>query len=244
MKLKYAFLSFTIALIFVVLVTAFPSNMIKISAISTGFETSQIPTDTKDSFIYNINLQLITEEPTKRTLGCFDVNENGDVAVGHSTGSSKKQTVCIYSSDGFFKYGYTFNCTGDFGIEWAGENINIYFVRSDMIVSVALDGKILNVCEVEDTIANNSYRNHRIYATEKKIQNTTYSLKNNIGLLDWFATSYSQIVAIDTSGNQNIIYDVSSTQITRTTALFIVILCALITAAFTIRSIVKVNSKT
>lgn len=41
-------------------------------------------------------------------------------------------------------------------------------------------------------------------------------IRNDMGIFNWIATSYSQIVTIDATGSESIIYDVNSMQLTKT----------------------------
>ena len=207
-------------------------NPIVANAINTGFLTDELPEKVQNQFVENIELRLIETEPTKSSVVCFDVNENQMIAVGQK--SSDRKIICVYSSDGIFQYGYTFNCSGDFGVEWDKDNLNIYFVRSDVVISVSQDGEISNVLEVTNSIENNSYVNHFMHATKKNIGDTTYLIRNDMGIFNWVATSYSQIVIKDVSGAENVVYDVNSTQLLST------ILSAIFTLAFAIIVVIVV----
>ena len=213
-------------------------NPIVANAINTGFLTNELPEEEQISFVQNIDLCLIESEPSKNAVVCFDVNENQMIAVGQK--SSDRKTICIYSSDGTFQYGYTFNCSGEFGVEWDKDNLNIYFVRSDVVISVSPNGEILDVLEVTNSIENNSYVNHFMHTTKKTIGDATYLIRNNMGIFNWVATSYSQIVVKDSVGAENIIYDVNSVQLL-STILSIIFVFAIVIVAVTIilRPIIK-----
>lgn len=176
-------------------------------AMNTDFSTEQISPDKQKSFIQNIGISVFTEEPRKTEIECFDVGENGLVAVGVGTGETKK--VCVYALDGEFQYGYSFSCSGSFGVEWDGDNIIIYFVRSDAAVSVDPNGKVNDILKIKNTSENNSHWNNSVFATKKLVDSTEYTLKNDMGFLNVFATAHSQITIRDQSGKESIIYDVS-----------------------------------
>jgi len=93
--------------------------------------------------------------------------------------------------------------------------LNIYFVRSSVIVSVNPKGEVLGAFEVENTIDNNSYINHFFHTTKRTIGKDEYLIGNNMGLLNFFATSYSQIIVKDSTGFENVIYDVGSMYLTK-----------------------------
>lgn len=179
-------------------------------AMNTGFSTNELSKEEQESFISNINITLLTAEPAKKNILCFDVNESGLVAIGQ-VGSNRK-VLCVYNAEGAFLYGYTFNCTGTFVAEWNSEYLNIYFVRSDVIISLDSDGNILDIKEVQNTIDNNAHNNTLLYSTSRIVGDTTYLVRNDMGIFNWVATSYSQIIAMDTNGVEHIIYDVPSPQ--------------------------------
>ena len=204
------------------------ANVMKVNAMHTGFQTDELPSEEKNMFISNINILSIDEEPVKKTITCFDINSNQLIAIGQNT--SDRKTICVYSNEGTFQYGYTFDCTGSFGVEWDEENLNIYFVRSDVIVSLDSDGNILDIKTVQDTIDNNSYSNLLLYSTTRTVANTTYLIRNDMGILNWIASSFSQIVTIDATGAESIIYDVNSMQLTKT-IVTISLICAFVFVA-------------
>lgn len=203
-------------------------NLIVAKAMNTGFLTDKLSEDEKNIFISNIDFHLIESEPAKNAVECFDVNKNEMIAIGQK--SQNRKIICVYSSDGNFQYGYAFDCYGSYGVEWDEENLNIYFIRSSMVISVAPNGEILDVLEVTNSIENNSYVNHFIYATERTIGDTTYLMRNDMGIINWIASSYSQIIIKDVSGAENIIYDVSSTQLLNT-IISIIFVCVFIFVA-------------
>ena len=191
-------------------------------AMNTGFSTENMAPNDQQIFLSNINLYLITEEPKKSTITCFDVNDNGLIVVG-SEGSTKK-SVSVYTSDGTFNYGYAFNCSGSFGVEWDDNNIIIYFVRSDVAALFDAAGTNLELKKIQDTTDNNSYWNHSVYSTQRTINEEQYSMRNNMGLLNIFASSYSQLIKTNSDGNTVIIYDASSEYTTRFVTIFIAVI--------------------
>ena len=237
MKLKRDYL-FLLSLFMCVLF----ANVMKVNAMNTGFETDHLPAEVKNRFISNSNILLIEDEPAKKAIKCFDVNSDNLIAIGQNTRDRK--TICIYSSNGVFQYGYTFDCSGDFGVEWDGENLNIYYVRSDVIVSVTPSGEIVGVCEVQNTIENNSYVNRFIHASQRTVGDTEYFIGNNMGILNLFASSYSWIIIKDITGAERVIYDVSSIQLANMIAT-IVVVCMVVAVAVVViaREFIKLKRR-
>jgi len=216
MKMKRSCLFLLFTFIFVLF-----TNMMTVEAVHTGFQTDYMTNEDKNTFISNVNISPIDQEPAKNTIKCFDVNNNHLIAIGQN--ASERKTICVYSNEGVFQYGYTFRCNGDFGIEWDGENLNIYFVRSDVIVSVTPGGEVLDVLEVQNTIDNNSYVNHFIHSTKRVIDDTEYVIENNPRIFDWVTASYSQVVVKDETGSETTIYDAASVQVFNVIVTFIIV---------------------
>ena len=95
---------------------------------------------------------------------------------------------------------------------------------------------------LKKTKKNNSYKNKLLYSTERKIGDVEYSIENNMGLLNLFASSYSQVLVKDAIGAENVIYDVSSMQLANMIATVAVILVVVILAVVLItRQFIKLK---
>lgn len=227
-KLICLFLSFIIAF------ACFTNVTIKAGAMNTGFSTEELSVEEQNTFVSNVEIELLTEEPEKRNILCFDVNNQGMIAIGQSGLRGKE--VCIFNTSGEFLYGYTFNCNQSFGIEWDGKCINIYFVRSDVIISVDSNGDIIEAKEVQDTTDNNTHRNKLLYSTSRTVGDTTYQIRNNLGVFSWIKLFYSQVIGIGIDGEESIIYDVGSNPV-----LIMVILLGFIILFFGVVTIIALN---
>ena len=183
---------------------------VEVLAMNTGFSTELLPEDDVNTLLKNVNISLLADEPPKKTIECFAVNEDGVIAIGCS--SSENKTVCIYTSDGVFQYGYSFKYTGSFGIELDKSVLNIYLVRSDIAIAVNSVGEVESILKIQNTSENNSYWNDCVFSTKRKIGDTEYSLENDMRILNVFASSYSQLIITNKYGEESIIYDVNSAQ--------------------------------
>lgn len=218
--------------LFIILMFIF-SESIAAFAMDTGFSTDYITPEEKELLLSNINLSLIKEGPRRTSIICFDVNENESVAVG--TEDANRKSVLVYTSNGIFKYGYTFDCSGSFGVEWDNEDIIIYFVRSSVAASFDKEGNNIEVKKIQDTADNNSYWNQNVYSSDRTVNGNKFTAKTNMGFLNTFTSSYSQIIRTDTDGNTTTVYDagveytVKFIGIFIFVILFIVIIAAIIT---------------
>lgn len=182
-------------------------------AFGSEFITDNLTIEEETTFIKNIKLTQLINEPPKGPIKCFDVSKNGVVAIG--TANMNKKTIMIYDSNNNFKKGYEFYCDGNFGIEWDNNNLLVYFVRGDIAASINEMGKFDKLLKIRNTIDNNSYWNNEVFATVRSYNGCEYVIKNDMGILNIFASSYSQLVRIDNKGDEEILYDVNSEQINK-----------------------------
>ncbi len=216
------------------------NGVVEVLAMNTGFSTEALPQDDIDTFLKNINLSMLEDEPQKKAIECFDVNENGEIAIGCSDFENK--TVCIYTSDGDFQYGYSFECSGNFGIEFDKSVLNIYFVRSDVAIAVNPVGEVESILKIQNTSENNAYWNNCVFSTKRKIGDVEYAIKNDMGIFNVFASSYSQLISTNKNGEKSIIYDVSSAQFAKMVVVFIgVLVFACLVVAVVIRQFIKLK---
>lgn len=192
-------------IVVLIIFLAFP---LKCSAFDSGFSTIERTAEENKSFVDNIEFKLLTEEPQKKEISCFDVNHYGDFAVCNN--STTYKNICVYSKDGSFLYGYQLKAEGSIGLEWNKRYLNIYFVRGGVIIKVNSHGEILDVADVEDTIENNDYYRHNIDSNKKLVGKKTYALKNDMGILNSFASAYSKLTITDAHGMETVVYDIGS----------------------------------
>lgn len=177
-------------------------------AFSEGFSTEALTQEEIDTFLANVGLSVLSKEPAKKKIDCFDVNENGLIAVGCS--DFEKKTVCIYTSEGNFEYGYEFQCSGAFGVEIKNDHLIIYFVRSDVKLVFDFLGHIMSISKIQNTSENNSYWNNFVYETRREVDGNIYHLTNKMRFFNVFASSYSQLIITDMYGASFAVYDTNS----------------------------------
>ena len=195
-------------------------NVTEVNAMNTSYVAEELSEEDKNEFLSHVGIWRLTIEPTKRGIKNFDVNEKGMIAISQI--SDRDKMVCIYSSDGTFLYGYAVECNGSINVEWDGECIIIEVVRGGTLVSLDPDGNVLDVRKIQRSDFRNIDAGEKMRSTRRVVGDTTYLIRNDMGILNWIAASYSQIVVIDASGAETIIYDVNSTQLVKILTILIV----------------------
>lgn len=234
MKYRKFFLIMTLAVIL------FFNDTQMVRASANGFSTKELSDEEQRKILNNIHISILDKIPRKAAIKCFDVNENGLIAIGSS--DSEKKTICIYSAEGIFLYGYQFSTPGSFGLAWENDSIIIYFVRSALAVTVNASGEVENILRIEETPENSAYRRDVVFSTTRVVGDYEYIIKNDGGILDFFAATYSKLVVINGAGEENIIYDVSSElSIKRTIILIAVVLYIGVAVIVLARQIIKLR---
>ncbi len=168
-------------------------------AMETGFITNEITEEEYLEYEGNIDISLMLENDTYYVVECFDVNDNGLIAIAGSRFNNKK--ILIYSSNGEFLYGYEFNIHGDFGIEWDNDNLNMYTFRGEIIFSLDKDANIVEMARISDDYQNEEYSRDNIFSALKQINGITYVSLN------------SKLTAIDQNGEETVIYEASAFEV-------------------------------
>lgn len=205
-------------------------GIIEVNAMTTGFETQELAQEELGRIHSSFDdLKLLDSEPTRRSIQCFDVNHNGLIAIVQKNLTCA--CICVYSSDGVFQYGYTCDADGSTYVEWDNDNLNIFFIRSDIIISLTPEAEIVDIRETLNSTENNRYITRFLRGTERNINGITYRIGNDTPGLNWLASSYAQLTITDPSGTQTVIYDVGNSHFGRTltvVAAVVVFLCVFV----------------
>lgn len=229
-----------ILLLFVILMILLSFGTVQTVAMDTGFPTQEWTGESVNTFFKNIELSYLTEEPKKDAIFCFDVSDEGLVAIGQEN-SSLQKNICVYSTDGVFQYGYSFKPIGSYLIEWGGEYLNIYFFRGGALISLDAHGNVIEFFDVPHDYEVSKYLNEHLYAQERTVNGTKYELQKD-GVIDNVAP-YSRLVITTSSGDVTMWYDVS-TEANKFSGLKIAAVCGsfalgIISTVITLRHAVK-----
>lgn len=175
-----------------------------------GMKTEEMPKDEQNSLIENACINVFETKSEEKPIICFDVNEDGLIALGSENQNRKR--ICVYSEDMTFLYRINFNCNGAFGFEWNGDDIEIYFVRDRADVIVDRNGNIKVVRSYIESIENEKYFNYVLGATERTVNGAKYTLKTSSGKTSSGRFgSFPYLCVTMQNGEEKILYDVSDT---------------------------------
>ena len=188
-----------------------------------GLNTEEYPEDSFAELIDRLNIRRITARPKEALMiECFDVNDKEMIVMGSS--DSTKKTIQVYNIEGQFLYGFKFESDGSIGVEWIeNDYIAIYYVRSDFVVIINSDGEIINILDILNDGANSKRIQEVSSAGKRMIDGKIYVPRNRAGFLNWFLSSYGELIVIDEQGQEHTIYDRSSFQTGRAIGMFVFI---------------------
>lgn len=171
-------------------------------AISDSLEVLAYPKEKIEGFLQNVGLRVIHLEPESHPIKCFDVNVGGMIALGFDNANM----ICVYSPEGEYLYGYSFDCSGDYSLIWDEENVCIYFVRSDVLITFNSEGNCVNFRKIAETSDNYRYIRNTFAQSRKQLGSVTYWLEKDIPI----ANGYARLVAAEANGAPQILYDATA----------------------------------
>lgn len=134
----------------------------------------------------DINLPIIS----------FDVSDEEMIILGF-----KNNQVIIIDKNKIIQTYLEFSNNGLFYVQWKKNNILLYLVRGGIIVELTSNGQLINMIKTDDNNINNNFLWNEISKkTNIDIDNSTYIVKNDMGILNIFTSSYSQLVKINSNG--------------------------------------------
>lgn len=86
-RIKNFFLTVLICFVF--------AGNINTFAMETGFLTEEMTQDEIERFFNNGNITMFTSEPIKDEIVCFDVSDDGMIAIGTENGDEKKSVYIL-----------------------------------------------------------------------------------------------------------------------------------------------------
>lgn len=215
-------------------------------AMNTGFTTEDICEEDISTIYERLEIQEIDDSDVSIGFSCFDVNNKGEYILGFNAAQDK---ILVFSAEGEFLYGFSLKDNGSFGVEWDGENINIYRVRSDLAVSIDTTGNCVEIRKIKNTIENNNYWNHNIKATQRTNQGDIYTAENNLGIFNLLtAHTYSRLVKTLPNGEKIILFDITAQQTVNIMVYTIligifVLICTVVLIVFIVRVVNKRKSQ-
>ena len=188
-----------------------------------GFETTDLSENEVNQIWQNINLRkspdLKSLDNIELPIVSFDVSKDGIILLGF-----KENKIAISNSNNVLTL-FEFDNDGSFYVQWNDGNILLMLVRGSIVIEFSQDGQLINMVKTDDSsVKNNSLWNQIAKRKSVNIGQASYYVKNDMGMFNFLASSYSQLITEDSQGNQTILYDVNNTQMTKTIVAFFAVI--------------------
>lgn len=185
-------------------------------ATPTPFITDPLTDEEQAKIIENVPVKKIENLDWTNPIQSFDVNEDEMILLLFNR--SDEYAVCVYNSDFEFQYGFSFNAYGTVACEWSGNDIMVFFVRSDIYAKLDINGQWAEFYRVPLTAENNRLINSLFDKEEVSVKNIRYKIQNDMGILNLLQVdnNHSQLIKIDKNNNETILYDINDLQTIRT----------------------------
>ena len=147
-----------------------------------------------------------TEDYSDWAIECFDVREDGMIALGFNRSQNSKY-VAVLDAEGTYQYGCTFQCSGAFLVDWVGEELGVYIVRGGLLGVFDENGACISLRDVKTNTVASRYQN-ALRQPIRQIGDVRYELRND-HILSFLSTDYGQLVRIDAQGNETVLHEAS-----------------------------------
>ena len=191
------------------------------SAGMTGLSLEEKTEAEKQRALERIGFVIWTEDYSDWAIECFDVREDGMIALGFSRSSDSKY-VAVLDADGVFQYGCTFRYSAAFLVDWVENELGIILLRSNLIGVFDETGDCIAMRTVKKTdSAFNRYKN-ALQKPTRSVDGVTYVLRND-HFLSWLSTDYCKLVRIDAQGNERVLHEASGAAFAGAAGVFAII---------------------
>lgn len=184
----------------------FCSSVFRVNATVSNVKSYPLPEERKTKLVNFADLEVVLNDEYKYLLTRFDVDEEGNYALGFES-SGERGFVYVYNQNNDFLYGLSFNTNGAYGIELCEEGLNIFFNREAVILTYDRNGvcidaqKLLTKTSDYYTLIDNYLRK-----TSETVDGRQYSMQRDVNI----GSSYSRFVVTDANGVETILYQDSS----------------------------------
>lgn len=212
------------------------------------FETTALSENEVNQIWQNINLRKSSDlkslDSIELPIVSFDVSKDGIILLGFILLGFKENKIAISNSNNVLTL-FEFDNDGSFYVQWNDGNILLMLVRGSIVIEFSQDGQLINMVKTDDSsVKNNSLWNQIAKRKSVNIGQASYYVKNDMGMFNFLASSYSQLITEDSQGNQTILYDVNNTQMTKTiVAFFAVIVFAAVVVLMILVQFVKFRKR-
>lgn len=159
-----------------------------------------------EEFISMTRFGLWVDDGTSPSIQCFDVNDQGEIAIGYNGITYRNKCIGVYDVEGNFLYGYSFRCDGSFLVEWVDNGeLAIYWMRGTVRATFDQDGKCIDY----QTFTIDKEMNKKInslFEVSRTIGNERYYLDKGDGFVSQLALNYYRVIHVGADGVETTVH--------------------------------------
>lgn len=176
------------------------------AGVAEGLEFYDITDEDRLRVLERLSLVAVEEEYADLAIECFDVRGDGMIALWFERPRGGKY-VAVLKPDGAFAYGFAFQGTGSFLLDWMEDGLGIIRVRGAQRIVVDEAGSCIRLESMKTNTALSRYEN-ALREPVRRHGDTAWLLRNDHPL-SFLAVHYGRLVRIDAQGNESILHDAS-----------------------------------
>ena len=96
----------------------------------------------------SLSITAISDFKGSKTFTNFDVNEEGEVIV--SFDNMLSNSVVAFDKKGEYLFGFAIKTQGSFYVEWSGDNICLFLVRSSLMVTMNKEAELISIVDCSE----------------------------------------------------------------------------------------------
>ena len=161
------------------------------------------PHEDAAGFLGRASFVLYRKDYAGQPVSCFDVSADGQrIALGFTLRDGLRYAA-VLDAEGAFLYGFSFRCTGDFCLDWTGDGLGIYWVRSGVFAVFDETGECRAMTEPESNSAASRFLGALDSPVRTLPDGSRMVLRNAFG---GAASTYAQLVNIAADGTETVLY--------------------------------------
>ena len=206
----------TILVIFCCLSVLLQVLVFDASALKTTLAIREITGEKRETITENIQVTLLTfeDEVERFPIVCFDVRDDGMIAIGTKKHLTSDCVIYVYKDD-VFQYGYSLDLDSSFAIKWTDDLLHVRSNRGSFIFSLDPNGQVVKMWDDKRAEVN-------FDRWEKVVGEQTYFMRNDFendlfNVMGFIGTAYAQFCVTNAAGETIVLYDVSARMLPRMT---------------------------
>lgn len=206
-----------------------------------GFETTDLSEESKNQIWENIEFKKSVDsmslDSIRLPIVSFDVSKNGMILLG-----LEGNKVAIVDESKVLAF-FEFSINGSFYVQWHDNNILLLLVRGSIIVEISTNGQLINMIKADTrSTQNNTLWNQIDRKKQVDIGESSYCVKNNMGILNFFLSTSSLLIKSDSTGSEKVIYDVRGVQSSKTITILIIVIALFAVVVFELVRLCRTQS--